>query len=170
MRIKALSLVLSLLVLSGCGYKPSSTFYKSSFKGSVFVDVDIDLMDTQNSVYINDIFNQMIVERFQSRLEDRDRADSIIEIKINDVKFKPLLYDEKGYVSIYRAVVSIYVRYNDRDGVEMSRSYDGRYDFSVDNASIITESNRYEAIKFASHKALEIFISNISAMGNKNDN
>ena len=73
MNYKSLFLILffifySLFIFSGCSYKPSSYYAKKSISGNVFVDLDVDIDNTKNSVLIKDEMNKILLNQLQANL------------------------------------------------------------------------------------------------------
>lgn len=156
-------------VLSGCGYKPSSTYAKEQIKGNVFVDLYIDYKDPKNAVLIKDAMNEILVHRLGSKLVyDRSLADTIINLKLGSVSMSELQYDTQGYVKLYKSTVSITVGYKNKEFAN-NFSVSGTYDFSIDGDGTITDTKRFEAIRSAASKALEEVISKIAVSSFKKD-
>lgn len=154
--------VLAVLFLVGCGYKPSSHYAKERIKGKVFVDMYVSLEDPKNSVIIKDSMSEILVSRFGATLvHDKELADTLVFLRLGSVSMSTLQYDEIGYEKLYRANVTINVKY---DGPEGKGNFNvtGRYDFSVDGDNEISEAKRFEAIRNASSKALEEVISKVA--------
>ncbi|PLY08833.1 MAG: hypothetical protein C0625_01320 [Arcobacter sp.] len=148
--------------ITACGYKPSSQYAKEQLKGKIFVNLIIDLQDPRNAVLIKDAMNEIIIHRLDSKIVyDKSIADTIMDIKLNSVTMTVLQDDASGYNKLYKAVVSIYVKYTNK---KKSDSFDvtGDYDFSIDDGTTITDTKRFEAIKNAATKALEEVISKIA--------
>ncbi len=151
-----------------CGYKPSSYYAKQQLKGKVFVNLIIDLKDPRNAVLIKDAMHEILVHRLDSKLvNDRDLADTIVNVRLNSVSMNLLQDDEKGYNKLYQAIVSIFVEYTNE---KVTDSFDvvGDYDFSIDDGTTITDTKRFEAIKRAASEALEEVISKIAVSSFKN--
>lgn len=100
-------------------------------------------------------------------------ADSELFVSIGSTSFSPILYNSRGYVTSYKAKVSLSIKYIIKDGKSESFSTSGEYDFpiaeNVDGTtnSVISDSKRFEAIKLASLDALNEFVSKISIKGMK---
>jgi hypothetical protein len=79
-----------------------------------------------------------------------------------------LQYDTSGYNKLYKATVRIKIAYF-KKSENKRRSFDleGEYDFSIDNGTTISDSQRFDAIKAASDKALEEFISKVAVSAYK---
>lgn len=152
----------AVLLFTACGYKPSSYYAKEQLKGKVFVDLMINLKDPRNAVLIKDAMNEILVHRLDTKLVNkRELADTIVDLKLNSVSMNLLQDDERGYNKLYKAVVSIYVKYSN-DNVTETFNVSGDYDFSIDDGTTITDTKRFEAIRRASSEALEEVISRIA--------
>jgi hypothetical protein len=150
--------------LTGCGYKPTTYYAKKELSGKVFVKLFIDLKDPQNSVLIKDAMNQLLTHKLDSKLVyDEAIADTIMNIKINSVSMTALQYDADGYNNLYRATVSINVKYN-KKAEKISRNFtvNGENDFSIGSSTTITDTKRFDAIKSASDEALDEVLSRIA--------
>jgi len=150
--------------LSGCGYKPTINYAKKELAGKVFVKLFIDLKDPRNAVLIKDAMNQVLIHKLDSKLVyDEALADTIMHLKIKSVSMTTLQYDSSGYNNLYRAKVSINVKYN-KKAEEISKEFtvSGENDFSLDSSTTITDTKRFEAIKSASDDALDEVLSRIA--------
>jgi hypothetical protein len=156
--------LISLFVLSGCGYKPSAYYAKKELSGKVFVKLYIDLEDPRNAVLIKDAMNQLLMQKLDSRLVyDESLADTVMYVKINSVRMQQLQYDKDGYIKLYRALVSVLVRYTKKDTkVTKSFTVEGEHNFSIDDGTTITDTKRFDAIKNASDDALDEVLSKIA--------
>jgi len=165
-----LSAHLSLLILlTGCGYKPSSSYAKKKIQGNVYVHVIINLEEPKNSVLVKDALNEIVVGQFNNKLvSKRSLADTILTIKLDSVGTQELQKDEDGYVNLYRTNVRISVSYAGVGG-KGTTFVSGSYDFSVDDGATISDAKRFEAIKIASSKALEEIVSKFAIESFKKD-
>ena len=153
----------------GCGYKPSSYYAKEELSGNVFVNVLVDLEDPKNSVLVKDSIHQILIQKLGSQLVATESiADVVMNLSVNSVKMEVLQYDTSGYNKLYKAVIHIKIAYFKKsENKRKSFDLEGEYDFSIDNGTTISDSQRFEAIKFASDKALEEFISNVAVLSYK---
>lgn len=152
----------SLLVITGCGYKPASTYAKEAISGKVFVDIYINIHDPKNTVLIKDAMNEIIASRFKAKLtKDKKEADTLIYLELGSVGLSELQYDRDGYVKLYRATSNIKVNYKapKKSGIV---KVSGNYDFTVDDGTVISDTKRFEAIRTASAKALDEVISKLA--------
>lgn len=153
----------------GCGYKPSSYYAKEELSGNVFVNVLVDLQDPKNSVLVKDSIYQILIQKLDSQLVTKESlADVVLNLTVNSVSLQVLQYDISGYNKLYKAVIGIHISYFKKSENKRRSFYlDGEYDFSIDNGTTISDSQRFEAIKAASDKALEEFISKVAVSVHK---
>lgn len=161
--------VTSLLVLSflvGCGYMPASKQARKVVGDKIFVEVTVSLEDPENAVLIKDAARKAVLTRFHSSLVPEERAETTLWVTLTGVSFSPLQYDANGYVIVYRANVGIGVTRQRGKDVEEYNAV-GSYDFAIEANAIITDTQRYEAIRSASLKALDSFIAQVGAEGSR---
>lgn len=153
----------------GCGYKPSSYYAKEELSGNVFVNVLVDLEDPKNTVLVKDSINQILIQKLGSQLVTNEAvADVVMNLSVNTVSLQVLQYDASGYNKLYKALIGINIAYFKKsENKRKSFTLEGEYDFSVDNGTTISDSQRFEAIKSASDKALEEFISRVAVSSHK---
>lgn len=153
--------LVAVLLFSGCGYKPSSTYAKEQINGNIFVDLYVNLRDPKNAVLIKDAMNEILVHRLGTNLVyDKKLADTILNLKLGNVSMSELQYDEQGNTKLYKANVNINVKYSN-DNHANSFNVSGTQEFTVDG-EYINDAKRFEAIKSAASKALEEVISKIA--------
>ena len=162
-------IVASLLVfsfLAGCGYMPASKQARKVVGEKIFVEVIVSLEDPENAVLIKDAARKAVLTRFHSSLVPQTMAKTTLWISLASVGFSPLQYDDNGYVIVYRTNVNIKVER--RSGTEQARYVaSGSYDFAIEANAIITDTQRFEAIRQASLKALDSFIAQVGAEGSR---
>ncbi len=169
MKILLTSLTLFFIFFSlGCGYKPSSIYAKEALGERVFADIKIDLKEPENTILIKDAINEAIISRFKGKISDSANATSKIFVKLKDVDFEPIQYDKDGYIARYRTVVTLQIDYILKNSKKDKLLFDGYYDFLMEPDSIISDTKRFEAIKNASIKAIDKFISKVSILGYSN--
>lgn len=156
-------IVLTIFVISGCGYKPASYYAKKEITGNVYVNLQVNIEDPKNSVLIKDALNELLVNKLDAKLVYKEsQADTVMNIKLNSVSLSELSYGDDGYVKLYKAIVNITVDYKKENQRRKMLSVSGRYDFSIDDGSTVSETKRFEAIKSASNKALDEMISKLA--------
>jgi hypothetical protein len=153
-----------MLIVGGCGYKPSAKFSRNIVGEKVSTSVIISLQDPQNTVMIKDAVDRAIIEVFKSSLVDRSLSDTHLVMKIIMPSYSPIVYDENGFVTGYRMSIILNVQ---RETKNESKSYNtkGFYDFTVAPNAIVTDQQRFEAIDFAAQRAINAFIAQVSAEG-----
>lgn len=158
--------VLSLLVLglNSCGYKPSSKFSRSVTGEKISTSVEISMVDPENTVVIKDAVDAAVVSVFHASLVERKYADSHLTIRMSAPTYTPIQYNSDGYVIAYRAKVKLFITRETQNETKKYTSY-GTYDFSVEPNAIITDQERFNAIKLSASKAITGFIAKVSAEG-----
>lgn len=157
--------MLVMLFVSGCGYKPSSLYAREVLGESVYADVEVYLRDPENTVLIRDALNVAIASRFKGRIvNSASEAESVLNVKVKSVQFTPLQYDKNGYVITYRTRLFLTIGQT-RGGVFRVYDTEGIYDFNIEPNSVISDTKRFEAIKFASIRALDRFVSQLGIEG-----
>ncbi len=164
MKLYTIFFVLSIL-LTGCGYKPSSYYAKNEIVGKVFVESKINIGSSENSIIIKDVMNEMIINRFNGTLVDTlGEADTVVIVTLLRASNSAISTDDEGYANAYRMTVSINVQYKKTKSTEDYKliSASNYYDYSVDVDSIITDRKKEEAKKLASINALSDIFSKIA--------
>jgi len=153
-----------LLSFSSCGYKPSAKYSRVVVGERISASVIISAQDPENTVLIKDAVDSAIMEVFHANLTTRALSQTHLEFRINNPSYSPLQYDADGYVIAYRAKIVFMVnRY--RDEVIKTYATKGSYDFSIVANAVITDQERFNAIKYSSEKAIKSFIAQVSAEG-----
>jgi len=152
------------ILLSGCGYRPSSHFTPKSIGQKVYTEVDISLSDPENAVLLKDALHKALYSRFKSRVSTKRDADSMIKVTYQSLRFIPLQYDRNGYVVYYQAFISLRFQFIKGDKKE-DRVIVGRYEFPIRPSAIISTSLRFQAIEKGSMRALDEFIAYLESKG-----
>lgn len=161
---RGLALSAALVLLAGCGYRPTSHAAQPVVQERVSTQVIISMQDPDNTVLIKDALNEAVVTRFRTSLVDRAHAQTHLRIALRDTEFIPIRYDTNGYIISYRAIVTLDI---DRSTGEFHRRYTthGSYQFTIEPNAIISDLVRFDAIKFGSEKALDAFVAAVAAEG-----
>jgi len=161
---KSAVIILVTLLLSACGYRPNAKFSRSIVGEKISTSVIISAQDPQNTVIIKDAVDSAIIESFHASLVSRAHSQSHLELSIGKPKYSPLQYDENGYIVSYRTTIILNIlRYH--NGLSKRYSARGTYDFSIVANAVITDLQRFEAIKSSSAKAIKAFVAQVSAEG-----
>lgn len=153
------------LLFGGCGYKPASKVAKSVLGERVFVEVAISIKDPQNSVLIKDALKEALISRLHTSLVPKNQADTSIYAKLKSVSFGATIYDEDGYVIAYKATVTLSLDTTFKDGKRETINATGEYDFPIEANSVISDTRRFEAIRYASLDALDEFVAAVAVKG-----
>ena len=159
-----LSIIITLL--SACGYKPSSKYAREVLGKRISTDVVISAQDPENTVVIKDAVDTALVEVFHTSLTTYDFADTHLVITLNPPTYTPIQYNADGFVIAYRATITLGITRESKN-IKKHYSAQGTYDFAVSPNAVLTDQERFDAIKFGSAKAISSFIAQVSAEGSK---
>jgi len=151
-------------LLSACGYKPSSHYSKNIITQKVYIEVEVSLSDPENAVLVKDALNRALYTRLKSQSSKKEDAGSSLKVSYKSIHFVPLQYNRNGYVVYYQANISLKFIF-EKGKTKEERSIVGRYEFPIRPSAIISNDLRFKAIEQGSVKALDEFISYISAKG-----
>ena len=161
---KIVSLVLITLLISACGYRPSSKQSRFTLGEKISTSVVISAQDPANTVIIKDAVDAAIVEVLHASLTSKENSDSHLVLSISNPTYSPIQYDENGYVIVYRMSLTLNIkRY--RQGVSKSYVAHGTYDFAIAPNAVVTDQDRFDAIRLSAQKAINSFIAQLSAEG-----
>ena len=147
----------------GCGYKPTVSYAKNSLSGKVYIDVDIDIKNIKNTIFIKDALIKMVTSKFNLEVTtNKAEASSFIYGKLVSVTQTQLQSDIQGYSKVYRETVKVTITYNKRGEPKVTLSESNYADFTISDDSVISEAKKDEAIKVAITKALSNIFSNIA--------
>jgi hypothetical protein len=159
---------LILLLLIGCGYKPTTDYTTPLLGNKISTDVDIDVKNPGDSIYLKDALNESVVNDYNAKLNDNN-STSKIKLKVNSTSVSAIGYDGNGYPILYRANVNITAYVTDIRNVITTYYANGSYDFATTADSIIDDNTKHNAIKQAFIQALQIIEFKI-AVKEMNDN
>ena len=162
--MKTLGLFLGLLLLTGCGYKPSAYYAKNVLGEKVYVEVVVSASDPENAVIVKDALLQALISRFRVKLKRQSKSDTQMRVKMGALSFTPIEFDESGYVVAQRCVASLSVK---RTYKKVSKNYgvSGSYDFAIEPNGVVSETQRFNAIRFASLKAIDALVTQLAVEG-----
>jgi len=155
-----------LLELSGCGYKPSSQYSRKVIGEKISTNVIVSAQDPENTVLIKDAVDRAIVETFRASLVDKKYADTDLSFSISEPHYSPIQYNADGFVIAYRATITLHIT---RVTKNLKKKYHatGSYDFTIAPNAIITDQERFDAIRYSAQKAIAAFVAQISAEGSR---
>ena len=166
---KTILLSLIIVLFSACGYRPSAKYARSVVGEKISTSVRISAQDPENTVIIKDAVDSAVIENFHASLVERSYSESHLEISISEPTYTPVQYDRNGYIVGYRTTIILnIIRYH--NGLSKKYSARGTYDFTIVANAVITDSERFEAIKNSSSKAIKSFVAQVSAEGAKAKN
>ena len=161
---KTLLLSLVLVLFSACGYRPSAKFARGIVGEKISTSVRISAQDPENTVIIKDAVDSAIIESFHASLVERSQSESHLDLSISKPTYTPVQYDANGYIVGYRTTIVLnIIRYH--NGLSKKYFARGTYDFTIVANAVITDLERFEAIRNSSSKAIKSFIAQVSAEG-----
>ncbi len=162
-----LPFIIAMLFVS-CGYKPSSKFAREVLGERVSTSIVISMQDPENTVIIKDAVDEAIIEVFHASLTDKQHSDSHLILSISNPIYTPVVYDSDGFVIGYRmSLVLNIVRY--KNGESKRYVTHGTYDFEIAPNAVVTDQERFDAIRFSATKAIKSFVSQLSAEGARDE-
>ena len=164
------------IFICGCGYKPVSKITQDLVGERIYVDVIISKEEPKNSVWIKDAVKEGMVARLNKNLSSKESADTSIIISVKDLNYEAIIYDEFGYITSYKAHLSLNYKTKFKDGSVVDIPATGEYDFSVARRqkdvrfadSVLSDTQKYEAIKEASKEAFDEYIASLAVKGYRN--
>jgi len=160
-----LFLVFTLFVaLSGCGYRPSAKYARNVIGEKISTSVIISETDPENSVIIKDAVDKAIIEVFHASLVNKKYADTHLSLSISEPSYIPLQYNSDGFIISYRATIALHITRETKD-IKKNYRTTGTYDFAVVPNAVLTDQERFDAIKYSSIKAISAFVARVSAEG-----
>lgn len=152
------------LFFTACGYRPSAEFSRASLGKSVSTSVVISETDPENTVLIKDALDRAIIETFRTSLASKQNAQTHLDIKMANPSYVPIQYNSNGYVIAYRMGLSLHlVQRDNKDGIKKRYQARGTYDFTVEPNAVVTDLQRFNAIRESAKKALASFAAQVSA-------
>jgi len=161
---KLLLVLIFLLEFTACGYKPSARYAREVLGNTISTSIVISAQDPENTVIIKDAVDSAIIEIFHISLVDKNKADTNLNFRITELAYTPLEYNTNGFIISYRATIRLIIL---RESKNIRKKYvtSGTYDFAVVPNAVLTDKERFDAIKFSAIKAISAFIAQVSAEG-----
>jgi len=166
MRIVFFSLIIFILV--GCGYSPSAKYARQVVGEKISTSVTISGVDPENTVIIKDAVDIAILEVFHASLVSKETSTTHLKLKLGNLKYTPIEYDTRGFVVAYKTTVTLKINRQRKDENQDYTVF-GSFDFKITANAVITDKQRFDAIRFSSQKAIRAFVAQVSAQGARND-
>ncbi len=151
------------LIVTACGYKPSSHTIKNIFSDTVYVEVLVDRIEPENAPFIKDELSRLVYNRFKGRVASKEKAESQIRVRYDGSTFTPLAY-ENGYVVRYRANIRVIFDMITKEG-KIKKNISTVHEADIQASSLASSTLRTEAIRKGLEKALDEFLAYVSAKG-----
>jgi len=164
--LKVLLLISVVTLFSACGYKSSAKYSREVVGERISTSVTISAEDPENTVIIKDAVDSAIVEVFHASLTSKNYSDTHLSLSISPPSYTPVQYNNDGYVIAYRTTITLLIM-RETSGVTKRYSTRGTYDFSVVPNAVITDQERFDAIRFSATKAISAFVAKVSAEGSR---
>ncbi len=164
--MKTLLLLLLLFLVNGCGYKPSSYYTKKVVGEKISTSVVILAQDPENTVIIKDAVDRAIIELFHASLTSKRYATTHLHFSISAPNYVPIQYNTDGFVVTYRATIVLSI-IKEHNGLRKKYRAKGSYDFGIVPNAVITDQERFDAIRYSAQKAISSFIAQVSAEGSR---
>ncbi len=160
------SVILVILLFSACGYKPSAKYARQILGEKISTSVFISGVDPENTVIMKDAVDIAILEVFHASLVSKEISTTHLNLRLGDLIYTPIEYDAQGFIVSYRTTVELRINRQSNNTDQDYKVY-GTYDFKITANAVITDKQRFDAIKFSSQKAIKAFIAQVSADGAK---
>ncbi len=151
------------LLVSACGYKPSSHMIQNVFSDTVYVEVIVDRAEPENAPFLKDEMNRLVYTRFKGQVVAKEQAQSQIRLSYAGSSFTPLAYKD-GYVTRYRANIRVKFDMVNKEG-KVSKTISSIVESDIQESSLDSSVLRTEAIRKGLAKALDEFMAYVSAKG-----
>ncbi|RDU71985.1 hypothetical protein CQA66_05705 [Helicobacter aurati] len=138
------------------------SYYANKALGNkVYVKLELNLENTEESVQIKDIVNEAIASRFHSQLSSLEDCDTVLEVYVQNIQDNVIATNSQGFATFYRIYMNIRFSFN-RDGKNFTFTNPGYYDYASSLLNpIATYNNRSSAILEASKQSIDRFISQV---------
>ena len=164
--IKTLLAIYLVVGISGCGYKPSAKYVRNVLGSKISTSVVISALNPENTVLVKDAIDSAVLEVFHASITDKTKSDTHLVLSISEPEYSPIQYNNTGFVIAYRATIVLNIILNSTN-TKKSYTTQGTYDFSVVPNAVLTDTERFDAIRYSSSKAILAFISKVSAEGSR---
>lgn len=153
--------VLMVLFIASCGYKPMSYYANKALGDKIYVKLELNVENTEESVQIKELINEAIVSRFHSKISSFQESDTVLEINVNRIQDSIVATNSQGFATFYRVNVDIRFKFS-RNGKDFVFTNSGYFDYANSLVNpIVTYNNRSNAILEASKQSIDRFISQV---------
>ncbi|MBN2826010.1 MAG: hypothetical protein JXQ76_11835 [Campylobacterales bacterium] len=152
--------------IAACGYKPTAHYTKRVLGNKVYIDVIVDRMEPESSVYIKDKLANIIYKRFHSKLSTKAAAHSTISVSYGST-ISPLSYDANGFVTKYRVNLTMTFTIKSKSKGRFVKRIHSSYESDIEQSGKNQSVLRVEAIKEGASIALDEFVAYIAMLGAK---
>jgi hypothetical protein len=163
--MKFIYIFVIMLLVHGCGYIPSAKYSRAVVGENISTSVVISAIDPENTVIIKDAVDSAIIEVFHASLVSKENSNTHLVLSLGNPSYSAIQYDSDGFIIAYRTRISLSILRNTEGEDTKSYSASGTYDFSVTANAIISDKQRFDAIKFSSVKAIRSFVAQVSSEG-----
>lgn len=164
------SITLIALLFMACGYVPVTSYSNKVFGEGVYVEITMDPQLPEASVSAKDAINLAILTRFNNILSSKQNAQSTIDVRVLSVSSTPVAYDANGFVSYYRATVSLSFKVQNLNGATLNANTSGYYDYlATSTSALLIEEAKLSAVSNATIQALDKFISQMAYYGSQQE-
>ena len=151
------------LLVSACGYKPSSHMIKHVFSDKVYVEVLVDRAEPENAPFLKDEMNRLVYTRFKGHVVSKEQAETQLRLSYAGSTFTALAYKD-GYVTRYRANIRVNFDMVTKEG-KLNKTITSIVETDIQESSLASSALRTEAIRVGLAKALDEFLAYASAKG-----
>lgn len=155
--------VSTVILLTACGYKPSSHMIKNVFSDTVYVEVKVDRAEPENAPFLKDEMSRLVYTRFKGKVVSKEEAQSQIKLSYEGSTFTPLAYKD-GYVTRYLATIRVKFDMVNKEG-KVSKTISSIVESDISESSLTSSALRIEAIRIGLAKNLDEFLAYVSAKG-----
>jgi len=153
--------IMTVVMITACGYKPSSQIIKKTFDDNIYVEVIVDRAEPENAPFVKDEMNRLVYTRFKGRVTSKEQAGSSIRIAYSGTTFTPLTY-ENGYVTRYRVNVRVNFDMMTKKG-RIKKNVSSIFESDIQAGSVGSSTVKIEAIRLGLEKSLDEFLAYVSA-------
>lgn len=136
----------------------------------IYTDVEIDVKNPTESLFLKDALNQSVVTVLGGKVSTKENADSTVYLTLESVSTGAIDYDQNGYAILYRVTSTFDAKVKDKHNKKYKYSVSGNYDFAIESNSVLDEQTKQSATKQSFLRALDELSAKISEKGMEYDN